>query len=116
MLLRFGDKKLRWLKRLQSEGHTVEALEDAPELSPYEKPFLEAFLFLSRYRRSLFSVGYIHLSEITQYLDELLIRSPELRLEYIRMISALDEEFVSFQRKKAEAAKEKEEDPTRGRS
>jgi len=73
----------------------------------FERPFFEAFLFLSQYRRIGLSAGRVPLQEIVTYLNELGVVSQGLRLDYIKMISALDDEYLKIREKRNEAEQTK---------
>jgi hypothetical protein len=71
-----------------------------PELYQDIVPFYSAFNMLSTSRRSVFGIGYIPMSEIRGYLDELGVYQREERLEWISWIRFIDAKYVEIQANK----------------
>jgi len=98
--LKVGDK-LSWFEQLEREGRHIPLMDTRPELYPDLTKYFEAFNAVSSSRSTTFSgPGYIPISEIRQYLDEMQIFDFEERQEYIQWIQVLDNEYVGFQHRK----------------
>jgi hypothetical protein len=90
--------------KLQEAGQKVPALENKPYLSRWTMPYMEAFNVLSDSRSSGFGgVGPIPLSEIRSYMEIYEIVDIDERERFIKMVKALDSEYLAHTRKKLDA-------------
>ncbi len=103
------EKELRtWEKRNKKRAPK---LAKKPQLLFYQQQYLTAFLDLSRRRQFGMTELPLSVESITDYGDRFGFKG-ELRF-FFRVISALDDEFLSFNAKKREA--EKPEKPNSGK-
>jgi len=85
----------------------VPALRERPELYDDLIYVWQAFLFLSCSRPIGMGVGSIPIGEIESYCNFMQIYDFEERFEYLRLIKALDGEFLKAQNKEHEQKSKK---------
>lgn len=99
-----------WVEQLEADGHdTTGMLDDEPDLFKDLIQYWQAFHVLSSSRSSGMSIGAIPLSAYESYFRIFGIDSLEERLNYIKFVGILDNEFLEYQREKDEAEKKKKQ-------
>ena len=83
------------MEQEERTGRTPPALASRPDLSPWAKPYWDAWTYLRSSRPLGFgAVGWIPVSEISSYLDIIGETDVFERLRTVRMVSSLDAVYV----------------------
>jgi hypothetical protein len=98
-----GQENLKWFVQLSRElGRPIKALENMPRMIPYLSEFMEAFDLLSASRSITFGgVGPIPLSEVLHYLQWSGVEGFEEQKRWIRLLQALDGEYIRLANKRS---------------
>lgn len=97
----WGSRLKTLLGHAEKTGKTPQSVTDAPQAVEWAAPILEAFYRLSRYR-PLYAgfgaavYGAIPLSEIIAYMDSREIVGSVERLEWLEILQALDDEYLTL--------------------
>lgn len=92
------------LERRQAKGKNTPALDNRPDLFLDLVEYWEAFWELRKRRPRGQGIVPIPISEIVSWLDLSLIKDLESRRDYLRWITALDNEWAAFAQKKVDHA------------
>jgi hypothetical protein len=92
----------------------VEIPDLQPPLFPDMVPYLEAFWILSPRRKKLVGMGgvaddYISLVDIDAYFNIAKIMDIEERMDYLKFITIMDQEYLKFKQEEREKEKKKED-------
>lgn len=90
-------------------GTPPKALASKPRTWPHLEWVLEAFLDLTSSRQIGWGIGPIPVSEVTAYCDLVGMADPVSRIEFLRLIRAMDNASLAHEGRKREVERKKKE-------
>ena len=93
-MIAWGDA-LQDLYLLEQRGFEVRALKERPEVHPLLHPVWRAWNTLHRHRSVGMSINPIAIADIAGYLDIMGFTDTEVRVQWLELISALEDEYLA---------------------